>query len=58
MLADLRETLGTDVFFDWLRHYARTGANRIVTPDDFWSLLMPDQLEAIAPIRARYMGGT
>ncbi len=58
MLADLRETLGTDVFFDWLRHYARAGENRIVTPDDFWSLLMPDQLEAIAPIRARYMGGT
>ncbi len=58
MLADLRETLGTDVFFDWLRHYARAGANRIVTPDEFWSLLMPDQLDAIAPIRAKYMTGT
>ncbi len=56
MLDDLREVLGTEVFFDWLRRYADAGANRIVTPDDFWSLLTPEEIELVAPIRVEYFG--
>lgn len=55
MLADMREALGTDVFFDWLRRYAQVGEDRIVTADDFWSLLTPEQLDQIASIRSHYM---
>ncbi len=55
MFDEMREMLGTDVFFDWLRRYAQAGDNRIVTPDVFWSLLTPEQLQQIAPIRAHYL---
>lgn len=55
MLKDLRDTLGTDAFFDWLRRYAEAGAGEIVTPDFFWSLLTPAQFDMTAPIRERYL---
>lgn len=54
MLDDLRQALGTDVFFDWLRRYAQVGDDRVVTPDVFWSLLTPEQLDLINPIRQKY----
>ncbi len=55
MLKDLRDTLGTDAFFNWLRRYADAGAGQIVTPDFFWSLLTPAQFDLTAPIRERYL---
>lgn len=56
MLDDLRDDLGTDAFFDWLRRYAEAGANRVVTPDEFWALLSPEQLELTRQTRASYLG--
>ena len=56
MLEDLRAVLGTEDFFDWLRRYAEAGSGRIVTPDDFWGLLTPEQIELVAPIRVEYFG--
>jgi hypothetical protein len=56
MLNELREDIGTDAFFDWLRRYAEAGANRVVTPDVFWSLLTPEQLELTRETRAEYLG--
>lgn len=55
MMDALRQALGTDAFFDWLRRYAEAGHNRVVTPDEFWSLLTPEQLERIRAIRAAYL---
>ncbi len=55
MMNDLRDDLGTDAFFDILRRYAETGAGKIVTPDLFWSLLTPEQLEATLATRQKYL---
>ena len=55
MLHDLRDDLGTDAFFDWLARYAEAGSGRVVTPDVFWSLLTPEQLELTRQTRAEYM---
>lgn len=55
MLDTMRSVLGTEVFFDWLRRYAETGANRVVGAEEFWSLLTPEQLSQIAPIRDSYL---
>jgi Peptidase family M1 domain len=55
MMNDLRDDLGTDAFFDLLRRYAEAGAGQIVTPDLFWSLLTPDQLEATEATRQKYL---
>lgn len=54
MLDALRQDVGTEVFFDWLRRYAEVGRNRIVAPDEFWSLLTADQLEQTRATRAKY----
>lgn len=55
MLRDLRAALGTDAFFDWLHRYAEAGAGRVVTPDFFWSLLTPGQLDETAETRKKYL---
>lgn len=55
LLDDLRDELGTDAFFDWLRRYAELGQNRIVTAETFWSLLTPEQLAATQATRAQYL---
>jgi peptidase M1-like protein len=55
MLNDLRDDLGTDAFFAWLRRYAEAGAGHIMTPEGFWSLLTPDQFEATAATRSAYL---
>ncbi|MBE2266995.1 MAG: hypothetical protein IAE80_02100 [Anaerolinea sp.] len=57
MLDQLRIDLGDDVFFDWLRRYAETGADSIVTPDALWNLLTPEQLELISTTREQYLAG-
>jgi hypothetical protein len=55
MLHALRDDLGTDAFFDWLRRYAEAGYGHIVTPDVIWSLLTPEQLTATEATRAEYL---
>jgi aminopeptidase N len=56
MLHDLREALGTQAFYEWLRAYALAGKDKIATPTLFWSLLSDEQQALVAPIRARYGG--
>lgn len=58
MLEMLRRDLGTDDFFDWLRRYAEAGTGRVVTPDLFWSLLTPEQLQRTYNTRAAYLSTT
>ncbi len=55
MLQALREDLGTEAFYDWLRRYAEAGAGRIMSPEAFWGLLTPEQLDATAATRERYL---
>lgn len=55
MLDALREDLGTDEFFNWLRRYADVGQNRVVTADDLWTLLTPEQLEGTKATRAEFL---
>lgn len=55
MLNDLRNDLGTEAFFDWLRRYADSGAGRLMTPADLWGLLSPAQLQATASTRQYYL---
>ncbi len=55
MLNDLRDDLGTDAFFEWLRKYAEAGAERIMTPEQFWSLLTPEQLDMTSATRSAYL---
>jgi aminopeptidase N len=57
MMDALRQDLGTDAFFDWLRRYADAGQNEVVTPDVFWSLLTPDQFRQTSATRATYLNG-
>ncbi len=56
MFEALRQALGTDAFFNWLRRYAEASARRIATPDQFWALLTPAQQEIAAETRARFTG--
>ena len=55
MLDALRRDLGTDAFFEWLRRYAEAGADRIVTPELFWSLLSPSELLRTQQTRETYL---
>lgn len=55
MLHDLRDNLGTEVFFGWLRRYADAGAGQLMTPDDLWGLLTPAQFQQTAITRQSYL---
>lgn len=55
MLHALREDIGTEAFYDWLKRYATTGRGEVVTPDFFWSLLSPEQLTATEATRLEYL---
>lgn len=55
MMHDLREDLGTEAFLAWLRMYAEAADGRIATPDDFWSLLTPEQLLLTQTTRDLYL---
>ncbi len=55
MLQDLRTSLGDDVFFGWLHQYASAGAGHIMTPEQFWSFLTPQQFAKTEAIRNRYL---
>ena len=54
MLADLRFTLGDEVFFAWLRAYCAQMGGEIATPRDFWGQLSPEDYRTTAPVRAQY----
>ena len=55
MLHELRQDLGDDAFFDWLRRHAEQGAGKIVREEDFWSLLDDSQRAATLETRQRYL---
>jgi aminopeptidase N len=55
LLHAIREDIGTEAFFDILYRYAEAGDGLLVTPDLFWSLFTPEQLEATRRTRAFYL---
>ncbi|MDE0609596.1 MAG: M1 family aminopeptidase [Anaerolineaceae bacterium] len=55
MLHELRQDLGDDAFFGWLRRHAEQGAGNIVTEEDFWSLLNDSQRAATLETRRHYL---
>jgi len=55
MLHEIRQAMGTEVFFQLLRDYATTYDGQIATSDAFWMLMTPTQLELTAEIRNRYL---
>ena len=56
MLRDLREDLGTEMFFEWLAKYSEAGTGQIATGDLFWSLLTDEQTEWTRETREKYLG--
>ena len=54
MLHDIRQIIGTEAFFDWLRRYREVGSGRVVSADTIWSLMSADDLAATRAIRLRY----
>ncbi len=54
MMADLRATLGDEIFFAWLQSYCAQMRGHIATPRDFWGHLPPDAYRATASVRAQY----
>jgi hypothetical protein len=55
MVQSLREVMGDDVFFEWLRRYAENMRGRIAYPDDFWGAMPADVYAAVQPVRAGYL---
>lgn len=55
MLHQLRQDIGTEAFFDWLKRYATEGSGEVVTPNFLWSLMSPEQLTATASTRAKFL---
>ena len=55
MLHNLREDVGTQAFFDLLAAYAQAGDGQIATPELFWSLFTPEQLEATRGTRTGFL---
>lgn len=54
MMDDLRNDIGTEAFFDLLFVYAEAGDGEIASPELFWSLLTPEQLEQTQSTREIY----
>lgn len=55
MLHTLRQDMGTEAFFAWLRRYAEAGTGEVVTPSFFWSLLSPEELQLTDLTRRTYL---
>ena len=55
MLHNLREDIGDEDFIRLLYDYAVVGNGDIATPDLFWSLLTPEQLEATQRTRGEFL---
>ncbi len=51
----LRQDLGDEAFFTWLRRHAEAGAGKIVSAADLWSLLDEEQLVATRATRQRFL---
>jgi hypothetical protein len=54
MLHELREAVGTEAFFAWLRRYADAGAGQVVDADIFWTLMPAEHAASVESIRRRY----
>lgn len=55
MLHQLRQDLGTEAFFNWLRDYATLADGQLATPQFFWSLLTPQQYAATERTRQLFL---
>ena len=55
LLHALRQDLGDEAFFAWLRRHAEEGAGRIIAAADLWSLLDEEQLDATRATRQRFL---
>ncbi len=55
MLQQIRDDLGDEAFFTWLREYAAGMSGRLAKPADLWGALPEDAYGTTAPIRGRYM---
>jgi hypothetical protein len=55
MLHQLRQDIGTEAFFDWLKRYATGAKGEVATPNFLWSLLSPEQLAATEQTRAQFL---
>lgn len=55
MLHNIREDIGTDAFFELLAQYTEVADGSIATPDVFWSLLTPEQLDLTEATRAGFL---
>lgn len=55
MMQALRDALGDEAFFEWLRAYAAAMGGKVAGPADLWGALPDDAYAAIADIRQRYL---
>ena len=55
MLHEIRQAMGTEAFFAFLRRYLEAGTGRIVDADVFWSLMSAEELADTRAIRLRYL---
>lgn len=58
MLQEIRDVIGDEAFFRWLRDYVTAGTARIVTPADFWGAMRSADYARTGDIRARYLRNT
>lgn len=55
MLTDSRQTVGYDIFMQWLKDYATAYWGKNATPQDFWGILPIDAYNALIAIRQQYL---
>ncbi len=55
MLQEIREALGDETFFKWLRAYVGVEARKLATPADLWSAMSLADYARTADIRVKYL---
>jgi hypothetical protein len=55
MLQEIRERIGDEAFYKWLRAYATAQSSRIATPADLWQAMSPADYGKTADIRLKYL---
>ncbi|NDJ84701.1 MAG: M1 family metallopeptidase [Chloroflexi bacterium] len=55
MLHRVRNEIGDEAFYEWLRAYAAGYAWEIATPNDFWGTLNADAYLRVSEVRHQYM---
>jgi aminopeptidase N len=55
MLQEIRDVVGTQTFFEWLRAYFEIGQSKIVTPENFWGAMKRADYLRTGEIRIRYL---